>query len=291
MSLSGIGVWSAGLRAKSPEEVADAAAELEQLGYTSLWIPDFNGGIFDSAERLLGATSKITVGTGILNLWMYTPQHVAEEHRRIQAAYGSRFLMGIGVSHIETVESVLKDARYEHPLQAMRTFLDALDAAPTPVPTDTRVLAALGPKMLTLAAERAGGAHPYNVTPEHTAKARELLGPGKVLIPEQAVALTKDRDEAHLLGRQFLDHYLERRNYVNNLRRLGFGDAELADRGSDRLIDRLIAWGDADAIAARVQEHLDAGADSVCLQVVSEGGMVDLPRQVWRALAPALTAR
>jgi probable F420-dependent oxidoreductase len=290
VTLSGVGVWSAGLRAKAASEVAEAAAELEELGYTSLWIPDFNGGIFHPVERLLSATGRITVATGILNLWMYTPQQVAEEHHRIEAAYGGRFLMGIGVSHAETVESVIEDARYENPLGAMGAFLDQLDAAPTPVPTDSRVLAALGPKMLAVAAERAGGAHPYNVTPEHTAMARRVLGDTKLLVPEQAVALTKDRDEARQLGREFFQHYLERRNYTNNLRRLGFGDDDLAHGGSDRLIDALVAWGDPDAIAARIQEHRNAGADSVCIQVVGAGGMVDLPLQAWRQLAPALTA-
>jgi probable F420-dependent oxidoreductase len=289
MTLSGVGIWSAGLRFKGDDEVRDAAAELEQLGYTSLWIPDYNGGIFDSVERLLGATTTMTVGTGILNLWMYEPREVGEGHQRMTTTYGDRFLMGIGVSHAATVETLLEDTRWANPLARMRTFLDAVDAAPMPVPVGNRLLAALGPKMLELAAQRAAGAHPYNVPPEHTALARKALGPDKLLVPEQAVALVGGAEEGRRLGRQFLEHYLELPNYANNLRRLGYADDDIEHGGSDRLIDALVAWGDESAIAKRLQEHRDAGADSVCIQVLSSDGMVGMPRGVWQALAPALT--
>ena len=289
MDISGTGIWNAGLRFRSFEQVAEVAVELEQLGYTSLWIPDYNGGIFERVEKLLGATSTITVGTGILNLWMYEPAEVCEGYRQVRETFGDRFLMGIGVSHAPTVESVLDGTTWAKPLAKMRTFLDALDATSSPVPVDRRVLAALGPKMLELARDRAGGAHPYNVTPEHTARARAALGPGKTLVPEQAVALTTDAATARAIGRTFLEHYLGLPNYTNNLRRLGFTEEDLAGGGSDRLIDALVAWGDEEAIAARLQEHRDAGADGVCIQALSDGDMTDVPLDVLRALAPALT--
>ncbi len=284
--LTGTGVWSAGLRYGDPAEIADAAAELESLGYTALWIPDVGGDVFDAVERLMAATGRVTVATGILNLWMHSAEEAAEAHARLVAAHGDRFLMGIGVSHAALIDAG-EAGRYRRPLAAMAAFLDGLDAAPTPVAPSTRVLAALGPKMLELARERTAGAHPYNVTPEHTAAAREALGPSHLVLPEQAVALTTDPDVARTRGRQHLAHYLTLPNYTNNLRRLGFGDEDFADGGSTRLIAALVAWGDAAGIAARLQEHRDAGADHVCIQVLSDEGM--LPRTALRELAPAVT--
>jgi probable F420-dependent oxidoreductase len=290
MKISGVGVWSAGLRFDSSAEAGEAAAELEELGYSSLWLPDLSGGVFDAVERLLQPTSSITVATGILSVWVYDPGETAAAHARLTEAYGGRFLLGIGVSHAPLVEHVVKDTTYEKPLGRMRTFLDGLDRAATPVPADARVLAALGPKMLALAAERSGGAHPYNVTPEHTKRARELLGPSRLLVPEQAVALTTDAASARALGRSFLETYLSLPNYANNFLRLGFGADDLAAGGSERLIDALVAWGDEATIATRVRDHLDAGADSVCVQVLSDAGWGALPRQEWRQLSPALTS-
>ena len=277
--------------AGDPGEAAEAVSELESLGYTSVWIPAF-GGTFETIERLLSATSTTTVATGILSVWVSPAEEVAARVEELRRAHGNRFLLGLGVSHAPLVESLGQGARYEKPLQVMEAFLAGLDAASTPVSRESRVLAALGPKMLELSRVRAGGAHPYNVTPEHTAAARQVLGPHRQLLPEQAVALTTDRGEAHRIGRAFLHHYVSLPNYANNLRRLGFTDDDLADGGSSRLVDALIAWGDEDAIASRVKEHLDAGADSVCIQVVSDGGMAGMtavPRPIWRALAPALT--
>jgi probable F420-dependent oxidoreductase len=293
VKLTGVGIWNAALSFLDPGEVADAVTELEELGYTSLWFPARGRESFARVEDLLAATSHMIVATGILNLWTVTPEETAEIHAHLQEQYGTRFLLGIGVSHPGLVESVTENARYEKPLGAMTTFLDGLDAAGVPVAHERRVLAALGPRMLELAARRSGGAHPYNVTPEHTATAREALGPTKLLVPEQAVAFTDDVEEARRSGRAFLEHYLERPNYANNLRRLGFTEDDLSGGGSDRLLDALVAHGDEAAIAARVRDHRDAGADSVCIQVVSGGdmgGMVDLHRDAWRALAPALTS-
>ncbi|HEY6533712.1 MAG TPA: LLM class F420-dependent oxidoreductase [Acidimicrobiales bacterium] len=289
-TLEGTGIWNAGLRFRDTSESTDAAAELEELGYTSLWIPDYKRGLFAAASRLLGATRNIVVASGVANLWAHTPDEAAGAISELETAHPGRFLFGLGVSHAPSVASLGNDLRYEKPLAKMGGFLDGLDAATPPVRPDQRLLAALGPRMLALAAERSAGAHPYNVTPEHTAIAREALGPGKLLVPEQAVAVTTSPDEARQIGRQFLEHYLALPNYAGNLRRLGFTEDDLAGGGSDRLVDALVAWGDEDAIAARLQAHRDAGADSVCIQVITDTGMVDLPRAEWRTLAPALTA-
>lgn len=285
-TIGGTGIWSSGLRYSDPAAIADAAAELEGLGYRALWIPDIGGDVFGAVEGLLRATKEVTVATGILNLWMHTAEETAANHSRLTADYGDRFLVGIGVSHQVLIDAG-EPGRYRRPLSAMARYLDGLDGAPTPLPVASRVLAALGPKMLELARERSAGAHPYNVTPEHTAEARAALGPGALLLPEQAVVLETDPAKARALGREHLTHYLALPNYTNNLRRLGFGDDDLAGAGSDRLLDAVVAWGDAGAIAARVQEHRDAGADHVCIQVLSAEG--DLPLMAWRELAPALT--
>jgi probable F420-dependent oxidoreductase len=285
--LTGTGIWSGGLRYGDPVEAADAAAELDQLGYTALWIPDIGGDVFDVVERLMVATKTATIATGILNLWMHPAEETATSHARLTAAHGDRFLVGIGVSHAPLIDAA-EPGRYRRPLAAMTSFLDGLDSAPTPLAPSKRVLAALGPRMLELARTRSAGAHPYNVTPEHTAQARQALGPDAMLLPEQAVALTTDADVARKLGREHLTHYLALPNYTNNLRRLGFGDADFADGGSDRIVDAMVGWGDEGAIAARVREHREAGADHVCVQVLSEDGM--FPRRAWRELAPALTA-
>ena len=284
--LGGTGIWAFQLRYGDAGEIGEAAAELDELGYSALWIPDVGGDVFSSVEVLMAATKRALVATGIVNLWMHSPEESAEAHARLTKAHGDRFLMGIGVSHQLLIDSQ-EAGRYRKPLSAMQGFLDGLDAASPPVSRDHRVLAALGPKMLELARTRAAGAHPYNVTPDHTAQARSALGPDALVLPEQAVALTTDPDRGRRLGRQHLEHYLSLPNYTNNLRRLGFGDDDFAGGGSDRLIDALVAWGDVDAIASRVQQHRDAGADHVCIQVVIEEGF---PKEEWRELAPALTS-
>ncbi|HWA65747.1 MAG TPA: LLM class F420-dependent oxidoreductase [Mycobacteriales bacterium] len=285
-AVTGIGVWAAQLRYGDPGEIRDMAAELEALGYSALWIPDVGGDLFTSVEVLLDATGRATIATGILNLWMHAAEQTAQQHSRLTAAYGDRFLVGIGVSHQPLIDRK-SPGRYTKPLSAMRDYLDRLDQADPPLPRDRRVLAALGPKMLELARGRAAGAHPYNVTPEHTAVARSAVGPDAIVATELAVALTSDPAAARAAGRQHLSIYLDLPNYTNNLRRLGFGDDDFADGGSDRLVDALVAWGDESAIAARVREHRDAGADHVCIQVVNQDA--GAPRDQWRALAPALT--
>jgi probable F420-dependent oxidoreductase len=286
LTLTGTGVWSGELRRHSDRaEVADAAAELEQLGYSAIWFPagDAQGG-FDAAGELLRATQLLTVATGILSVWVVDPEVCAAERAQLHDAYDGRFLLGLGVSHERAVGS----DRYKRPLAKMRTFLDSLDVAAPPVLPEERVLAALGPKMLELAREHALGAHPYLVTPEHTRAAREALGPEKLLAVEQAVVLETDPERARTLARGHLEIYLQLPNYANNWRRLGFSDEDIAGGGSDRLVDALVAWGDVDAIRARVDEQHEAGADQVLIQAVSGGD--GLPREQWRRLAPVLTA-
>jgi probable F420-dependent oxidoreductase len=279
-------VWSPALRYGDPSEAGDAAAELEALGYTAVWIPDVGGELFGPLERLLAATDRVIVATGILNLWMHEPAEAARRHHELTAVHGRRFLMGIGVSHQLLID--LEEAgRYRRPLARMVEFLDGLDAADHPVDAEDRVLAALGPRMLELARDRAAGCHQYLVTPDHTAAARGALGPGKLVAPEQGVVLETDPAEARRVARQHLAAYAVLPNYVNNWKRLGFTDEDVADGCSDRLVDALVAWGDEEAIAGRVAEHRAAGADHVCVQVLAED-----PRSItldgWRRLAPAL---
>ncbi|ETD31414.1 F420-dependent oxidoreductase [Williamsia sp. D3] len=285
MQLAGVGVWSSQLRYGDAAESAEAAAELDDLGYTALWIPDVGGPLFDAVENLLGATSKAVVATGILNLWMHEPVDVAAKYQSLVSAHGERLLLGIGVSHAPLIDAG-DPGRYKKPLAATKAYLEALDATEQPVPVDARVLAALGPKMLHLSATRANGSHPYLVTPDFTARARESLGTGPLLLPEQTAILTTDADHARSIGTEWLRNYLALPNYANNLLRSGFTDDDLTSV-SDRLFDAIIAWGDEAAIAARVQEHLAAGADHVCVQVLDTDPKV-YPREQWRRLAPAL---
>lgn len=287
MELTGTGTWSSGLRYGDAPQAAEAAAELEELGYSALWVPDVGGDLFVAVDRLLGATSKVTIATGVLNLWMHEATEAAAKHAAFTAEHGDRFLVGVGVSHAPLIDAG-EPGRYRKPLAAMRSYLDGLDGAEPPLPQNRRVLAALGPKMLALAGERTAGTHLYNVIPEHTAAAREALGPDALVLPEHAVALTTDAAEAREWGRSHLAMYLGLPNYANNLRREGFGDDDLAHGGSDRLVDALVAWGDEATIAERVNEHRDGGADHVCIQVLGPDAMA-FPLDVWRRLAPALT--
>jgi probable F420-dependent oxidoreductase len=284
--LGGVGIWSSQLRYGEAGAIGEAAAELEALGFRALWIPDTGGEVFDAVERLLSSTTTITVATGILNLWMHSPEETAAARDRLTRDHGDRFLVGIGVSHARVVDAA-ESGRYRKPLSAMASFLDGLDAAPVPLAAPDRVLAALGPKMLELARTRSAGAHPYNVTPEHTAIARAALGPAAQLLPEQMVVLATDAAEARGIARDTLQHYFKMPNYTNNLRRLGFGEEDFAGAGSDRVIDALVAWGTPETIAGRVRAHRDAGADHVCVQVL--GDPRRFPLAEWRELAPALT--
>jgi probable F420-dependent oxidoreductase len=285
MKLTGVGIWSSQLRYGDPSESADAAAELDDLGFPALWIPDVGGPVFDAVGHLLGATNQAVIATGILNLWMHSAGDVAQSYTELTAQHGDRFLLGIGVSHAPLIDAG-QPGRYRKPLAATASFLDELDATPQPVPPDRRVLAALGPKMLALSASRAGGAHPYLVTPDHTASARATLGEGPLLLPEQTAILTESADEARQIGTDWLRAYLALPNYANNLLRSGFSEDDLA-QVSDRLFDAIIAWGDEEAIISRVNEHRSAGADHVCVQVLLADPRA-FPREEWRRLAAAV---
>ena len=284
--ITGTGVWAASLRYGDPSSAADAISELESLGYSTAWIPDVGGDVFAAVENLMSATTAMTVATGILNLWMHTPEEAAQQHARLTSTHGQRFLMGIGVSHALLIDQK-GPGTYAKPLQRMREFLDGLDAAEIPVASSDRMLAALGPKMLQLAGERTSGSHPYLVTPEHTAVVRAALGPDKLIASEQAVVLETDPAKARAIARTHLSTYSLLPNYTNNWKRIGFTDDDLTDGCSDRLVDAFVAWGDEDAILTRVQAHRDAGADHVCIQALSEN-VGNHSMDQWRALAPVL---
>jgi probable F420-dependent oxidoreductase len=291
MDLGRVGIWTFALDLQPIARAREVAAEVEELGYGAIWIPDAVGrDPLVHAALLLGGTNRIAVGTGIAQIYGRDPMTMTGGWKTITEAFPGRFVLGLGVSHQPMVEG-LRGQTYGPPLTAMREYLERMDNAmyvasePTELPR--RVLAALGPKMLALAAERADGAHPYNVPPEHTARAREILGPEKLLAPEQAVLLETDPVEARRIARGHLAIYLDLPNYMNNLRRFGITDDDISDGGSDHLVDTLVAWGDVDAVRARVQAHLDAGADHVAVQVLTpERG--SLPLDEWRTLAPVL---
>jgi probable F420-dependent oxidoreductase len=286
VNLGRVGIWSQGLReAGLAGTVAEAAADLERLGYSALWIPGGGGSdVLRAVEATLDATESVPVATGILNLWMHEPADVVAEFRRIEERHPGRLLLGIGVSHAPMIDRV-EGKHYDRPLATTREYLDSIGDA---IPADRMMLAALGPKMLQLARDRTAGSHSYLAPVEHTRVAREALGPDKHLAPELTVLLEDDSHDARDEARAFLELYLGLPNYTNNWLRHGFHEHDLRDGGSDRLVDGLIAWGGPERIAERVREHLDAGADHVCIQVIG-GDRSRLKADEWRALAPALT--
>jgi len=280
MDLGKVGVWWSGSWTAPTEPSVDVAAELEALGYGTLWSSGgFEPGLSSRFGRLLASTSRLAVASGIVSIWTSSPLEIARAVIELDASHPGRFVLGLGASHSAIVD------RYSRPYDRMVEYLDLLDGGQPTVPVDRRVLAALGP-MLTLAAARTAGAHPYFVPVEHTARARETLGAGPLLAPEVTVVLEKDPTTARALARGFTTGYLGLPNYVQNLRTLGYGDDDVAGGGSDRLVDAVVAWGDVDAIVARVQEHHDAGADHVCIQVVS--GAEGFPLREYRELAGGL---
>jgi probable F420-dependent oxidoreductase len=255
LDLGRYGVWL-GSRSITP----DLAKQIESLGYGAAWIGGSPDADLKWVEPALAQTSSLQLATGIINIWSSPAAEVAESYHRIENDYPGRFLLGIGIGHPEHTQE------YRKPYDALVDYLDTLDGAS--VPTSRRVLAALGPKVLALSAERSAGAHPYLTTPEHTAQARELVGNSVFLAPEHKVVLTTDADEARKIGRQTVEFYLGLSNYVNNWRRLGFTDDDVRKPGSDKLIDAVVAYGTPEAIAARLNEHLEAGADHVAIQVL-----------------------
>lgn len=291
MQLGRVGLWTYHLDLLPASRAKEAAQELEGLGYGAIWVPEaVNREPFVNSALLLGATSNLVVATGIAGIYSRDAMTMAAGQLTLCEAFDGRFLLGLGVSHQPMVDDI-RGHSYDRPLSKMRSYLDAMDGAiylaPRPAEEPRRVLAALGPKMLQLAAERALGAHPYFVPVEHTAFARELLGDGPMLCPEQAVVLSTDPDEARAAARLHMATYLTLPNYTNNLRCLGWGDDDLGGGGSDALVDAIVAWGDEAAIVERVRAHLDAGADHVAVQVLGSDA-VTLPMPQWRALAEPL---
>jgi probable F420-dependent oxidoreductase len=238
----------------------DQAKDIEALGYGAVWVGGSPPAELEWVEPILEKTTTLKVATGIVNIWTAEPGPVAESFHRIEKAYPGRFLLGIGVGHPEA------HTEYRKPIDALNDYLDKLDEYG--VPKNRRAVAALGPRVLKLSADRSAGAHPYLTTPEHTKQARELIGPSALLAPEHKVLLTTDAETARAIGRKALDLYLGLTNYVSNFKRIGFTDEDVTKPGSDKLIDALVAYGTADAIAERLREHIDAGANHVPIQVL-----------------------
>jgi len=290
MELGRIGVWTPQLGTLPASVTREAVPEIEALGYGAIWYPEgVTKEAMAQAALLLAAGNEIVVAPGIANIWARDPMAMINGARTLVEAFGDRFLLGIGVSHSPTVARRGHD--YRRPLTAMKQYLDAMAEAPYFGPHPPRepsmVLAALGPKMLQLSAERTWGAHPYFVPVEHTSFARSELGTGPLLAPEQAVVLSEDPAEARAIAREHAHRYLGLDNYRNNLLRMGWSQADVADDGSDAIIDSVIAWGDLAAIQARVAAHFEAGADHVCVQVLN-GQPERFPLEELRRLAPAL---
>ncbi len=290
-ALGRVGVWSFALESMTAAEEREVAAEIESLGYGAIWFPEAveSREVFSHAGWLLSSTGRVVIASGIANIWARDPVAMASGWRMLTDAFPRRFLLGIGVSHAGSVAR--RGGTYERPVATMRAYLDAMDraasSAPEPETAPWSVLAALGPRMLGLAADRTLGAHPYFVPVEHTAFARKRLGPGPVLAVEQTVVLESDQVRARRSARAFARDYLDTPNYANNLRRMGWTGPDIAGEGSDALIDAVVAWGDVDRIAVRIRQHLEAGADHVCVQVVSEDETDPCLEQL-RALASAV---
>jgi probable F420-dependent oxidoreductase len=276
-----VGVWS-GSSLWEGGQGGEVAAELDELGFGALWLGSAKGDL-NLVEGLLGATKRLVLATGIVNIWTEPAETTAAAYHRVAAEFPGRLLLGIGAGHKKFVEP-LTGQQYVRPYQRLVAYLDELDAAN--VSPQDRAVAALGPKVLALAGQRSAGAHPYLVTPEHTAQAREILGDGPLLAPEQKVILETDPDKARAIARATLELYLGLPNYTNNWLRLGYTEDDLADGGSDRLVDGLVAWGDVDTVLTRISQHHQAGADHVCIQVLTDEP--GLPRKHFRILADAL---
>ncbi len=281
--LGRVGIWSLELRFWDPAEAGEAVVELEKLGYATLWIPGgIDNKVLGDVGRLLGITSRMTIATGILNIWKHEPREIADWWKSLPPDGQRRAMLGLGVSH----GPIIGDA-WKKPLAVTRGFVEeTLDCG---VPAARLCLAALGPKMLELARDYTAGAHPYLVTPEHTAMAREILGDDKLLAPEQGVILETDPGKAREIAREALEMYRNLPNYQNSWRRLGFAEEDIANV-SDRLVDALFAWGSVEQVAKRVRAHLDAGADHVCIQAITgtEPGDFGPVREAWRCLAAEL---
>ncbi len=293
MDLGRYGIWTFNLDLVPSARATEHVDELDELGFGAVWVPEAVGReAFTNSALLLRGGTDIVVATGIASIWARDAMAAGAAHRTLTEAYPERFLLGLGVSHQPMVEG-LRGHDYSKPFSAMTAYLDGMDAAlfmaQAPTTEPQRVLAALRPKMLGLARDRAAGAHPYFVPPEHTAAARAVLGAGPLLAVEQAVVFETDPARAREIARTHTQIYTGLPNYVGNLRELDptLTEEDFVPGGSDRLVDRIVAWGDMDTVLARVQAHLDAGADHVCIQVVQE--RPDVPVEAWRDLSSALS--
>ena len=271
--LGRVGVWSWSLVDQPAAQVRRAAAAVEDMGYRTVWFPESRGReAFVTAALILSATNRLAAVTGIASIWARDPNAAAGGAMALGEAWPGRFVLGLGVSHAPSVAR--RGSTYEHPIARMKDYLDGITAAsfvgPPADPEVPVVLAALGPQMLRLAASRTSGAHPYFVPVEHTRTAREVMGPGPWLAPEQAVVITTDPVRARAIARRHTRGYLALDNYRRNLVRLGWSESDLDGEGSDALVDAVVAWGDADAVASRIRAHLEAGADHVGIQVLSD---------------------
>ncbi len=292
--LGRVGIWTGALDGVSSSAAQQHALELEAMGFSTLWIPETIGrDPFVTATLLLSATTKLKVATGIANIYARDAVTMANTQRSLEEAFPGRFLLGLGVSHEHLVDRV-RHHDYSRPYSKMVNFLDDMDSAlfraVGPADRPPTVLAALGPKMLKLAAEKADGAHPYFVPPEHTAIAREILGPDPILAPEQMVVLDTDRERGLATARAGMKVYMRLPNYINNLKQFGFTAEDAADGGSERLVDAIVVIGDVDAALARIQAHFDAGADHVCAQLFTPDAAA-VPDGAWRELAAGLAAQ
>jgi probable F420-dependent oxidoreductase len=292
--LGRVGIWTGVLDAVSSRDAQQHALELEELGFTTVWIPETVGrDPFVTATLLLSATTKLKIATGIANIYARDALTMANTQRSLDEAFPGRFLLGLGVSHHHLVERV-RQHDYSRPYSKMAQYLEDMDKsifkAVGPAERPATVLAALGPKMLKLSAEHADGAHPYFVPVEHTAVAREILGPDPILAPEQMVVIDTDRGRALETARKGLAVYLRLPNYINNLKQFGFTEEDATDGGSERMVDAIVVIGDVDAALARIQAHFDAGANHVCAQLFTADGAA-VPVGAWRELAAGLAAQ
>lgn len=284
-ALTGLSIRSNPIRRVDPATAAAAAAEVEKLGFDGLWISAGAAeGFEEQAEAILAATGDLQVATSVISIWVHGAAETAATWARLRSRFGPRLLAGVGVSH----EAVVNQAGqlYSKPVGLMREYLDQLDAAPQPIPPGERVIGALGPRMLELAAARSAGAHPFLVPPEHTRQARAILGPDRLLVPNLKVVLEADPRRARSVALESMALHVTLANYLNNLRRYGFTDADFENGGSDRLIEAVVICGDEDKVLAAAQSHLDAGANQVALEVFTEDNS-RLPLDEWRRLAAA----
>ena len=294
-ALGRLGIWSRELRFGEPGDMREGAAELEELGFGTLWIPGgFDGPLLEICADQLAATRSVAIATGILNVFGHDPAVVAREHAAIDEAHPARFLLGIGVGHAKFLDAEAQ-ARSRRPLEVIAEYLDALERNAPSGASPARAVAALAPRMVQLARERTLGIHPYMVPVEHTVEVRAALGAGPLVATELSVVLGDDADDLRARARADLALYLTLPNYVRTWGRLGYGPDDLADGGSDRLVDAIYALGSVERVGGRVDEHLAAGADHVCLRVVTNAPMLGadepLPRAEWRQLAALVSSR